>query len=225
MTLEEFETIVATAREDGSEHIVVPVPVRRSADLLTPVSAFLSIRQDEPFSFLLESVEGGEKLARYSFLGRNPYRVVSATENGASVEIDTRRVPGEAHRAEPTGDIFEVMADLMDRYDEVEVPGLPRLTGGAVGYMGYDTVRLIEHLPDAPPAELEVPDAIWAFYDTVVAFDHVRHQVVLIGHAFVDPDTDPADAYRRVKRKLQRLEQDLVSPPMSGAPVSLTGTA
>ncbi len=223
MTLEEFEIIVATAREDGSEHIVVPVTVRRSADLLTPVSAFLSLRQDEPFSFLLESVEGGEKLARYSFLGRNPYRVVSATENGASVEIDTRRVPGEAHRAEPTGDIFEVMADLMDRYDEVEVPGLPRLTGGAVGYMGYDTVRLIEHLPDAPPAELEVPDAIWAFYDTVVAFDHVRHQVVLIGHAFVDPDTDPADAYRRVKRKLQRLEQDLVSPPMSGAPVSLTG--
>mgnify|MGYP006425567659 CR=1 FL=1 len=224
MTLEEFETIVATAREDGSEHVVVPVPVRRSADLLTPVSAFLSLRQDGPFSFLLESVEGGEKLARYSFLGRNPYRVVSATENGASVEIETRRVLGDAHRNEPAGNIFEVMAELMDRYDEVEVPGLPRLTGGAVGYMGYDTVRLIEHLPDAPPDELEIPDAIWAFYDTVVAFDHVRHQVVLIGHAFVDPETEPAEVYRRVRRRLQRLEEDLVSPPISRAPVSLTGT-
>jgi anthranilate synthase component 1 len=223
MTQEEFISIVDTARRDGSSHIVVPVPVRRSADLLTPVSAFLSLRQDAPYSFLLESVEGGEKLARYSFLGRDPYRIVRATEDGAAVTTDTRRIPGEALRHEPDGDIFEVLADLMDRYDEVDVPGLPRLTGGAVGYMGYDTVRLIEDLPDAPPDDLELPDAVWAFYDTVTAFDHVRHQVVMIAHAFIDPDTAPAAAYRDAQRRLQRLESDLVQPPVSGAPVRLAG--
>ncbi|PEN12898.1 anthranilate synthase component I [Longibacter salinarum] len=223
MTQEEFVSIVQAARADGSDHVVVPVPVRRSADLLTPVSAFLSLRQDAPFCFLLESVEGGEKLARYSFIGRNPYRIIQAQDDGATVSINTRRVPGEALRDEPTGDIFNVMADLMDRYDEVDVPGLPRLTGGAVGYMGYDTVRLIEDLPDAPPDDLDVPDAIWAFYDTVTAFDHVRHQVVMIAHAFVDPDTDPDAAYQEAQRRLRRLEADLVQPPMSGAPVRLTG--
>lgn len=221
MTSEEFHTIVQSRRTESSAPVVVPVTLRRSADLLTPVSAFLSLR-DASYRFLLESVEGGEKLARYSFLGRDPYRIVRATQNGASVDIETRRTPGAALAAEPEGNIFEVMADLIDRYEEVDIPGLPRLTGGAVGYLGYDAVRLVEHLPDAPPDDLEMPDAIWAFYDTLLAFDHVRHQVVFITQAFIDPDTDISRAYADAQRRLRTLEQDLMEPPMSGAPVQLT---
>ena len=221
MTFDEFQQYVEAARQDGTNHVAVPVPIRRSADLLTPVSAFLSLRKGAEYSFLLESVEGGEKLARYSFLGRDPYRIVTATDNGDRVEVETRRTPGEAHDPVPEGTVFDVMAGLMDRYEEVDVPGLPRMTGGAVGYLGYDAVRLVEHLPDAPPDELGLPDAIWAFYDVVVAFDHVRHQIVLIAQVFVDPKTNLRAAYDAAHRRLQQLEADLVRPPMSGAPVTL----
>ena len=211
MTFDDFRDHVDTARASGTDHLVVPVVTRRSADLLTPVSAFLSMREDAPYSFLLESVEGGEKLARYSFLGRNPYRIVRATDFGASVTVTTHRTPDapidDADAAE--GTIFDVLDRLIGRYDEVDIPGLPRLTSGAVGYLGYDGVRLVEDLPHAPPDDLGLPDAIWAFYDTIAAFDHVRHQIVLIASAFVDPDTNLRDVYEEARVRRDALEQDL----------------
>ena len=93
MTFEEFESAIQTARDRGAERVMVPVHRRRSADLLTPVSAFLSLKSGADYSFLFESVEGGEKLARYSFLGRDPYRIVRATDDGASVTVENRRTP------------------------------------------------------------------------------------------------------------------------------------
>jgi anthranilate synthase component 1 len=222
MTFDEFEHHVADAREDGLERFTVPVYRRLSADLLTPVSAFLSLRTDHDYGFLFESVEGGEKLARYSFLGAAPYRVVQA--HGREVTVDTRRGPG-AHPAEveaPDGTIFEVLDALIGTYDEVKIPDLPRFTGGAVGYLGYDNVRLIEHLPDAPPDDLGMPDAIWGFYDTVAAFDHVRHQLVLMASAFVTPGADLEAAYAEATDRLDALETTLKQPvPSDLAPVRL----
>lgn len=223
MTFEDFQTHVDAARREGDECLVVPVSVRRSADLLTPVSAFLSLRDDTDHSFLFESVEGGEKLARYSFLGRRPYRIVRATDFGASVTVDERRVPApEEEMPPPKGSIFEVLDAYLSRYHEVSIPDLPRLRGGAVGYMGYDTVRLIEDLPDAPPEALDVPDAVWGFYDTVAAFDHVKHQLVLVANAFVGSDTDLRTAYDRAKSRLATLESDLKQSPPAPAPVQWT---
>jgi len=220
MTFDSFCDHVQAARKRGAERLVVPVSVRRSADLLTPVSAFLSLRADAAYGFLFESVEGGEKLARYSFLGRDPYRVVRATNFGASVSVDERRTPGpEYGLPTPEGTIFEVLDAYLDRYVEVEVPDLPRLRGGAVGYLGYDAVRLIEDLPDAPPDELGLPDAVWCFYDTVTAFDHVRHQLVLIADAFIGPDTDLQAAYDDAQRRLEALEADLKRPASASPPV------
>jgi anthranilate synthase component 1 len=223
MTFDDFRTHVETARETGQERLVVPVSVRRSADLLTPVSAFLSLREEATYSFLFESVEGGEKLARYSFLGRDPYRIVSGTEFGASVEVEERRTPGpEEGLEQPEGTIFDVLDAYVDRYAEVDLPDLPRLRGGAVGYLGYDAVRLVEDLPDAPPDDLDLPDAVWCFYDTVAAFDHVRHQLVLMANVFVDASTDLQAAYDDAQTRLGDLESDLTSPTPHPTPVEWT---
>jgi anthranilate synthase component 1 len=226
MTFDEFTSHVASAREDGAARLVVPVSLRRSADLLTPVSAFLSLREEADYSFLFESVEGGEKLARYSFLGRDPYRILEATDFGATVTVDERRTPdAERGLGRPSGTIFEVLDAYLDRYTEVEVPDLPRLRGGAVGYLGYDGVRLVEDLPDAPPDDLGLPDAVWCFYDTVAAFDHVRHQIVLVASVFVDEDTDLRAAYDEAQSRLRTLEDDLKRPPAEPAPVTWSDEA
>jgi anthranilate synthase component 1 len=223
MTFDDFCTHVEAARAKGQSRLVVPVSVRRSADLLTPVSAFLSLRTDTSYSFLFESVEGGEKLARYSFLGRDPYRIVRGTEFGASVEVEERRTPGpEADLERPEGTIFDVLDAYLDRYDEVDLPDLPRLRGGAVGYLGYDAVRLVEDLPDAPPDDLGLPDAVWCFYDTVAAFDHVRHQLVLMANVFVGDGTDLRAAYDHAQTRLADLEADLTRPTPHPEPVEWT---
>ncbi len=219
MTFDEFRSQVQTARSQGASRLIVPVHTRRSADLLTPVSAYLALRQEATYSFLFESVEGGEKLARYSFLGRTPYRVLTAHDFGAQVTVDERRTPApEANLPTPSGTIFDVLDAYLNRYEEVKLPDLPRLRGGAVGYLGYDAVRLVEDLPDAPPDDLGLPDAVWCFYDTVAAFDHVRHQLVLMANVFVDPETDLRAAYKHAQTRLDTLEADLkqsAPPPAS----------
>lgn len=223
MTFDDFRTHVESARAEGATRLVVPVSKRRSADLLTPVSAFLSLREQATYSFLFESVEGGEKLARYSFLGRDPYRIVHGTDFGATVELDERRTPGpETELDPPSGNVFEVLDAYLDRYMEVDIPDLPRLRGGAVGYLGYDAVRLVEDLPDAPPDELNLPDAVWCFYDTVAAFDHVRHQLVLIANVFVDASTDLRASYEEAQRRLSTLEADLKQTAPDPTPVEWT---
>jgi anthranilate synthase component 1 len=226
MTFDDFRKHVETARETGGRRLVVPVSRRRSADLLTPVSAFLSLREEADYSFLFESVEGGEKLARYSFLGRNPYRIVRASAFGAEVQVEEPRTPdAEAGLPEPDGDIYSVLDSYLDRYTEVDVSDLPRLRGGAVGYMGYDAVRLVEDLPDPPPDSLGHPDAVWCFYDTVAAFDHVRHQIVLLANVFIDEETSLRAAYEEAQTRLSALERDLKRPAPDPDPVEWTDEA
>jgi anthranilate synthase component 1 len=218
MTLADFRRLAEAQRAEGAKHFVVPVDKRLSADLLTPVSAYLTLCKDRRYSFLLESVEGGEKLARYSFLGKNPYRVVQAF--GTEVHVEEPGAPRNGHR--PEGTLFDVLRDLLGRYTEVRRPGLPRFVGGAVGYLGYDAVRLVERLPEAPPDDLGLPDAVWCFYDTLVAFDHVKHQLVLLASAFVDPGTDLDAAYAHAAARIAGLEAELGEHPFhSPEPVTL----
>jgi anthranilate synthase component 1 len=200
MTLKAFKDLVASGRRSDDERIIVPVHRRRSADLLTPVSAFLHLRKDAEMPFLLESVEGGEKMARYSFLGRNPFRTARAT--GSKTRVGRPGMPQETIE-QP---IFDVLHDSISEYREVQVPDLPRLTGGAVGFFSYDCIRLIEDIPDRHEADIDVPDALWAFYDTICAFDHLKHQLVLIQSMFIDPETDLEEAWTRANRDLDELE-------------------
>ncbi len=216
MTFNDFSELVTRELARGSRRLAVPITRRLSADLLTPVSAFLLLRMKGTYAFLLESVEGGDKLGRYSFLGKNPYRIVETTAGRVCVH-------GARDEHAPNGDIFAVLQHYLDACKEIRLPGLPRLTCGAVGYFGYDNVRLIEHLPNAPEDDLNLPDAMWCFYDTVVAFDRVKHQLVLMSSAFVEAGVAPGAAYEAATRRLMNLEKELHAPITTPEAVTLSG--
>lgn len=185
------------------EHSLVPVVRTLNADLLTPVSAFLAVASNEPWSFLLESVEGGEHVGRYTFLGARPYMVLTATGD----QITLQRGRKVEHR---TGDVVPVIRELLHQHTPAPVPGLPPFTAGAVGYMAYDMVRQFERLPQTAKRDLDVPDCVLMFFDRVLAFDHVRHQIHLIASADVR-GTSPRKAYDQALRDLDKLEKQLVT--------------
>jgi anthranilate synthase component 1 len=189
-----------------NEHgpVVVPVARRLSADLLTPVAAFLALRRGGRYNFLLESVEGGEKIARYSFLGRNPYLILQTRQDG----VVMRRNEGAPEEAMQS-DIFEALRHFVGKYTEIRLPHLPRFTGGAVGYCGYDAVRYLEKLPDRLEDDIRLPVATWCFYDTVVAFDHVKHQILVISNLFLKEATDIEDQQARAQQRIQTVIDDL----------------
>ena len=228
LTFAEFETTVREQRPPDGRRLAVPVYARRSADLLTPVSAYLALREPGTFGFLFESVEGGERLGRYSFLGKRPYLVVENRGSRTRLHRPAGAVGGDgaAHEVEPVeGTIFEVLGRLLGETEQARVPGLPRLTAGAVGYVGYDAVRQVETLPPGPPDALGLPDGVWGFYDTVAAFDRVRHQLVLMATAFVDAETDLRAAYDEATERLAELERDLTRGGAPGEPVRLLADA
>lgn len=204
-----FETFTGLAES----YTAVPVYRRSLADILTPVSLFLKLRGGSKNPFLFESVEGGENLARYSFLGCNPYQVLRM-DKGTPVLTRTRT--GEVSKFEDAP-FYDVLRTLVGLHTEPEVPGLPRLTGGAVGYASYDTIRYTEELPGAPEDELGLPDAIWAFYDEIYAFDHVKHQIVFIKTVFIDPDKPLREQYDEAQRDLDRMQLVLENPAAAGA--------
>lgn len=218
LNLSDIQSLLRDQPPAAGETVVIPLAKRLGADLLTPVSAFFLLREGARRPFLLESVEGGEKLARYSFLGRNPFMSVEA--QGSQTVI--YRGGEVAERTDE--DIFHTLERVMASIREMEVPGLPRLTAGAVGYLSYDTVRLLEHLPDVPPDDLGIPDGIWSFYDTIAAFDHVKHQLVLMASLLVTTETDIESAYNAAAERLLELEATFSRPIVPGSePIRLTG--
>lgn len=210
MTYDKFQQHVEEARAAGATNVVVPVSRRLSADLLTPVLALLRMRRNSKGSFLFESVEGGEKLARYSFLGRNPFLVLRGT--GGTTEVE-RRQATPALDIDPGRSIVDNLRSVFAAYTEVPVEGLPRFTGGAVGYLGYDGVRMFERIPRSNPSTIDVPDAAWAFYRSVVAFDHVRHQIVVIAQAYAHGQQPLRQAYDDAIREIDVLEATLLFDP------------
>jgi anthranilate synthase component I len=175
---------------------LVPVYREMPGDLLTPVSAFLALTERSTRAFLLESVVGGERIARYSFLGRDPVATLEA--RGPEVWEEG---PEGARRLE--GDLFTALRQRLGR-SAVEVPRLPRFTGGAVGYLTYDAIRLFERIPDRHPAP-QHPIASFSLYRSLVAFDHVLQRVVLIA----DVEPGRRAAYDAGQAVLDALEEDL----------------
>jgi anthranilate synthase component 1 len=202
MEFAEFESYARDAT-------LVPVYRELSADTLTPVKAFLRLRRAEESAFLFESVEGGEHIGRYSFLGRGSFLTLSATGN--RVTIDRGRDGVEVIE----GNFFDVLESTLEPYRSAIVPGLPPLTGGAIGYMGYDAIRYIERIPDRHERETELPDAEMRFHDTLVAFDQAKHRVFLIANAHVHPDDDSETlrrSYADAIRRIDDLESSLSQP-------------
>jgi anthranilate synthase component 1 len=191
---------VALARE----HTLVPVYRTLAADLETPVSAFLRAAWSERECFLLESVEGGEQVGRYTFIGLSPFKRVVA--RGRQIAITENR---KTTRFE--GDVFGVLRDALSGHKPARLAGLPPFTAGAVGYFAYDAVRLIERLPATAQDELGIPDACLLFFDEVLAFDHVRKEIWLVVTADVRKEK-PAAAYKHALKRLDKLEKRLTQP-------------
>jgi anthranilate synthase component I len=196
--------------ELASKGLLVPVHRRMIADLLTPVSAFQRIRHHGKCAFLLESIEGGEKIARYSFLGCDPFLVMT-TRNGR-VRIKYR--DGSVEESEIP--FLEALRAQFARYRAATLEGLPPFCGGAVGYLGYDLVRQFEAIPDRAADDLGLDDAVMLFFNTVLAFDHLKHQIWIISNAPLTGDTDLPGAYEHAVRDILVMERILSTPPPEG---------
>lgn len=187
----------------AQESTLIPVVKSVSADLLTPVSGFLAIAENEPYAFLLESAERGEQVGRYTFLGIRPYMRVQS--RAGAVELHRGR-----HRSAQNGNIFEVIKQLLRAHHPATLPGLPPFTAGAVGYFAYDVVRQLENIGNHAKDDLSVPDAELMFFDRLLAFDHLRHQIHIVAAADVSRG-DPKHAYDRAVRDIAALERKLAS--------------
>ncbi len=195
------------------------IPVTREilADLETPVTTYLKLARG-PYSYLFESVEGGEKWGRYSMIGLPGRTVLRIYGHQVRIERD-----GQVLESFHCDDPLAFVEDFQARYRSVETPDLPRFSGGLVGYFGYDTVRYVEpRLRDsAPPDELEVPDILLIVSDEVVVFDNLAGKIVLIVHG----DGDDPDGYGKAQRRLDEIESRLHSPVPELPPIDLAGDA
>ena len=186
----------------------VPVCKEVMADLLTPVSAFLKIAEDADHAFLFESVEGGERLARYSFLGKDPFLVLRSRDGQASIE----KPEGTEERSEP---FVDVLREVMARYESPRVEGLPRFTGGAVGFLGYESAAWFEPTLLArlqrrdTGSGHDTDDAAFMVFDTILAFDHVKHRILVIANAPVYEGCDLNGQYQLAQAKIRFLEREL----------------
>jgi anthranilate synthase component 1 len=182
----------------------VPVCKEIVADMLTPVSAFLKIAEHSDHAFLLESVEGGEQVARYSFLGKDPFLILRSRGGRTSVE--------QLHRGGETTEVdkplIDVLRELMAAFHSPFVPGLPRFTGGAVGYLGYDAAAWFEPVT-LQAVSTDDEEAGFMLFDTVLAFDHVRHRILIISNARVTGDEDLESLYNFACAKIGFLEREL----------------
>ena len=185
------------------ESTLVPVVKSVMADLLTPVSAFLAISHGEREAFLLESVERGEQIGRYTFLGARPY--MQLRTSGAELTVARGK-----KRERREGNVFQIAKELLEQHKAAVVPGLPPFTAGAVGFCSYDIVRQLENVGDDTEDDLQLPDCVLMFFDRLLAFDHLRHQIHIIAAADVANER-PRKAYDRAVADITVIEKKLAA--------------
>lgn len=214
-----YQPTLGTYQSLAREYSLIPVYREVVADLETPISVFMKLCLEEPGAFLLESVEGGEKMARYSFLGSRPLATLANRDNVSTImegeaASEYRTVgqvtqgDGDARKLE--GDPLSHLRELMGSFRVHQPATLPRFFGGAVGYLSYDAVRYYERLPDAPPDDLGLPDALFMITELVVIFDHLKHKLTLVANT--QPGSEPEIAYRRAQALLDRAAERLRGP-------------
>jgi anthranilate synthase component 1 len=208
---------------------LIPVTTRILADIETPLSAYRKIRgQGE--SFLFESVEGGEHLGRYSFVGCNPRAVIKQTGNKVEVIQDGKVIekfgipaPGKEPCENCVRDGLEVVERVMKKYRPVTLPGLPRFTGGAVGFIGYEFIHDVEPVVPRPAHdELGTPTMYFIVADQLLVFDRVAQTITVLVNAAIDEAASPTDAYESAVEEIERL-LSLLEQPSEHHPVSVPG--
>lgn len=199
MNFEEFKNY-------AQNHNIVPVFERITADLLTPVLAYLKIRNEGKNHFLLESVEGIGRLARYSFIGKNPRKVfynygenLTILENGKKTEIRKN--------------IFDYISEEISKFNQPKIDDLPDFSGGIVGYLGYENIGLIENvIKFTDICDLETPDSYFGIYNTLIIFDHFKHQLIILTHAIIDNLRPLKDQYDEAREKIKNIKEEINKP-------------
>lgn len=192
MTYEQFT-------QCAQSYNVVPVSRTLLADMLTPVSAYLRLRAEGTSSFLFESVEGGERFARYSFIGRNPILTLKCKGKQTTIEDQTSSTTTEEN-------FFELINRTIKQYRQAPLEHLPRFTGGLVGFIGYDAIRFVERIPDSARDALQTFDSILSLFTSIVVFDHLKHCISIIVNVIIDETSSLEDKYHQAMAKLDYLE-------------------
>ena len=216
-----FQPSLEEFKQKAQSGNLIPVYKEILADLDTPASAYMKISGGE-YSFLLESVEGGEKWARYCFLGCDPSIVVSTKGRTLTIIENGKREQREIKSGSPLSAVKEILA----RYRPVPSAGLPRFSGGAVGFISYDMVRFFEELPENTIDDLNVPDSQFVITDTMLVFDNVSQTIKIISNAFIEDGDDLSAVYEKTMQKISVLEEKLRSPlPKAEPPEVKTDSA
>ena len=196
---------LAEVRRLNKKGNVIPIFVKLPADLDTPVGAYLKLTRKKKESFLLESIEGGEKLARYSFIGTDPFLTVSGSKKQVVL------TKGNKQRTIQVGP-DDFMRELFSIYKPVAVADLPRFTGGAVGYFAYDTIRWVERIPDTNPDDMGLPESRFSLFKTIVVFDHLTQEIIVIVNILHDKsETGLTEKYTAAIKELKDIQQVLQS--------------
>src|SRR5712664_1002195 len=204
----DFKTFCKLARQGN----LVPVYDTFTADTLTPVSAYLRLAQNARYACLLESVEGGEKIARYTFVGANPSEVFRYVNGACVLESDSRTSWVQVNP-------LDYLRNRVERYRPVRVPGLPPLVAGAIGYFSYDMVRLLERLPKRLRDEIGLYDAMLAFYHGLIAFDHVQQRLWIVRNVVTAGSGGTLRArYNAAVREIRRTRKLLEQPVTAERP-------
>lgn len=198
MTIEKFTKL-------AEEFNLIPVYEIITADLLTPVLAYLKIREKGKQSFLLESVEGSLNLARYSFIGKNPEKIFFNNYLSLSEETAKEKKSFEKN-------IFEYIKTELQKYKQPKIDGLPDFTGGIVGFLGYEIISLIENVVPQNENGFDNYDSIFGIYKTILAFDHYKHQIILISNVDVKAFPSIEEAFNSGKREISKLRAELKKP-------------
>ena len=197
----DFKTFRSLARRGNFVPVYDPVRL----DMLTPVAAHLKLARNAKYSCLLESVEGGESVGRYSFFGFDPAEVFRSRGRSCSIETKSSR---ESFEANP----IEALRQRISRYKPVRVPGLPPLVGGAIGYFAYDMVRLMERIPSSGDDQLKLDDSVLMFFDGLIVFDRVQHRIWIVQNVFTDGPGSLKQKYDAAVRKIRGIRHRLEQP-------------
>ena len=198
MNIEKFKVL-------AKEYNLIPVYEIITADLLTPVLAYLKTREMSKYNFLLESVEGTASMARYSFIGSSPEKVFS--NKGLQLNEILN-----GHPDEKSVSVFEYLRKEITRYKQTRLDELPDFTGGVVGFLGYENISLVERVIKFNSQPFNSPDSIFGIYKTILAFDHFKHQIILISNADLTEDKDIEASYNRAKNEIKKLKERLRQP-------------
>jgi anthranilate synthase component 1 len=216
-TKEEFKNL-------AKSYNLIPVYREIICDVDTPVSAFQKLRESE-YAFLLESAEGGERFGRYSFLGNSPYLIFVCRQGTVEIQDGAGRT---RERIENVADPLSVMKELLRSYNPVRYENFPPFYGGAVGYLGYDAIRYFENIPRGARDDLMLPEMVFFFTDSILIFDHLKHQMKVVVNTHLQPDTrikELNSIYDQAVSKIDQLVERIKTPTVVGGSTAVSANS